>query len=837
MKRIFQSKFWFLVGILMIFGCNSVKNSRKYLKKTSETVSVDKKVDSINGTQAELETKVLALFDKNCFSCHGENGANSGSIGNVKNISSLKEQGLVKIGSPADESKLYLRMIDKTQPMPPQGVLPDQDLLLVKTWIETKPEVRNLIDYDSVYKMIEKDFNDFSAEEKVDIRYFHLINMHNSGAPEESIEQTRKALSKMFNMLSTAEEISKPVPLDDENLVYRINLKVFDLHRPETLYTFMLKKTYGGLTNEEIEKWFPDPEDKKVENYYGGRYKEIFEDKKSLSKFLKPEHVYEGGLPVANHPILKKMAMQMREAGQKNSELSLKTYGLVSDEEKADTRKCQLEIEPEGISCSNPLPLVRADWFVSQVSGNMQMRLYYHASGMDDDTVSLDAALGIDDQEGSMLDNDPDFDRNIIPEEDRIIRAGFNNSGVSINHRFFERIPLAYTPGKPLWRAFEFKDKLKSGYESHDVFEFPAGPIFEIGGNGEAGYECINLMTPRYTELENGEKARTLALMDHGVLYPSKLPDNEVPSIVQELQKLRPSATSEVPTTEAYAALLDDFKGAYGHEDFFNWKADDYISTYGALPLIEDSENPFNGIRMRKCEVEDDNPVAFRHEKLEYLFLKRNGMQAFVNVGLHAEHIDYGIPNQRALENKEALLIPAHDKEDVIVVAAPLSCLSCHAQGFIEKEDQVAKYVSESVRPEKVTDVDFWTRVKAKIKEYHVPFDKLKSQMDKDNQVFRDALKKTGVNYKDPEPIVDTYRNWAIPGLTKNQVAVELAVTMSDLDRYITQNQKVRYLLREFKIDGAKMKRAEFEKAYRPLMCEIHKSCKEIGPESIIPSQ
>lgn len=813
------------------YACNEVDGKRSVrLAQSSDSVKV-------KGSHAELQSKVLKLFEESCYACHGENGANSGNIGDVRNISSLEEKGLIKIGFPAEESKLYQRMINKTQPMPPKGVLPNPDLILVKTWLETKPDTRNLVEYDSVYKLIESDFEKFSQDKKVNIRYFHFVNMYNGGAPDQAIEQARKGLSKMLNMLSTSEEITKPEALDDKNLVYRVDLEVFDLHRPETLYTYMLKNIYPSLSKEDKEKWLPDPEEAKVENYYGARYKEIFEGKRSLANFVDPDtHTFKNGLPIVDNPILKKMAMQMREASQSSDIMSLHQYGVVANQEKINTKKCQAEPNPQGVSCSNPLPLVRGDWFISQVAGNMRMRIYYHASGMDDDTVTLDAALGIDDVEGSMYDNDPEFDRDLIPDEKKIIRAGFNNSGVSINHRAFERIALDYVPGKPLWRAFEFKDKLKTGYENHDIFKMPAGPIFEIGSDGEAGYECINLMTDRYTYLENGEKVRTLALLDHGVLYPSKLPGNEEPSLVIELKKLRPSRGSAEPNSDEYRTLIAEFEGMYGHRDYFAWKSDDYIARYGSLPTINDPENPFNGIAMRKCEIDEHNPIAYRHESLEYLFLKRNGMQAFVNVGLKAEHLDYKIPNQRALENKEALLIPAHDRPELLVVGAPLSCLSCHSQGYNEKEDQVAKYVSESTRPEGV-GVSLWEKVKAKIEEYHVPFDVLKSQMDKDNQVFREALSKTGVNHKDPEPIVDTYRNWAIPGLTKSQVALELELTEKELDRYITQDGTVSDLLREFRIPNATIRRAEFEKAYRQLMCKIHKSCKTIKAENIIPNQ
>ncbi len=832
-----------ILGATSLFlGCRAKKGGNEVVPLTATKLARTSDQVAVGGSQTELQSKALKLFEEQCYACHGQNGSNSGNIGDIRNIESLSEKGLIRLGTPADQNKLYQRMTSKTQPMPPKGILDQASLNVVKAWIEKVPEARQLVSYESVYKAIESDFNKFKPEDKINIRYFHLVNKFNSGAPEESIEQTRKALSKMLNMLSTSVSIVKPEPIDTLRLVYRVNLKDYDLHRPETLYTRMLKVIYPSMTPEQREKWLPNPADADARGFYGARYKEIFEGKKSESKFLDADaHTFKEGLPFAKHPILTKMAREMREAGQRLEPTAASTFGIVPQAEINDTLRCQAEEKPADLSCSNPLPLVRADWFVSQVAGNMRMRIYYHAAGMDDDTVTLDVALGIDDAEANMIDNDPDFKEDSVPKDQRIIRAGFNNSGVSINHRSFERIPLNYFPGKPLWRAYEFKDKLKPQYNRHDIFRYATGPVLESGDDDDAGFECINFMTDRFTVVRDGpragEKVRTMALLDHGVLYPSLLPNGGTPKIVRELMAIRSRESDPQPTgNKKYDELLSNFYELYGHKDYFRWKADEYERKFGSLPVISQEGNPFKGTRKIRCELEQSNPTAFRHDSLEYLFLKPNGMQAFVNVGLKAEHLDYKIPNQRALENKEALLIPAHDRNELLVVGAPLSCLSCHTQGFIEKEDQVSKYIESAPRPQNIGE-EFWEKLKRKISSYHVPFDELKAQMSKDNDVFRNALNSAGINYKDPEPIVDTYRNWAIPGMTFAQVAEDLEVSQQKLREFMKTNAEVGDLLREFNIPNATIRRAEFEKAYRKLMCTIHGSCKKTDLQNIIPHQ
>lgn len=827
----------FLLGFFgAMYGCNSKKNSGDQLVNLASLKRTDN-ITVVSGSYSDLQSKVLNLFQQQCYSCHGENGSNSGNIGDVRNLDSLAAKGLVKLGSAATDSKLYLRMTNKAQPMPPKGILGNSDLSLVKTFLEAKPEIRNLVDYASVYQAIEKDFNGLPEADKVNTRYFHLVNKYNSGAPEQSLEQTRKGLSKMLNMLSTSEKILTPLAIDELKLVYRVNLKDYELDRPETMYTHMLKTVYPKMTAEMREKWMPDPAEAVVGNFYGARFKEIFEGKGTSAPFVQPDlHTFKDGLPLVKNEILARMSKRMSEAAQASSAESDAKFGTISTEEASNSKRCQTEASPSGVSCSKPIPLMRADWFVSQVAGNMRMRIYYHGSGMDDDTVTLDAALGIDDVEGSIYDNDPTFDRQSIPKEKRIMRAGFNNSGVSINHRSFERIALEYVPGKPLWRAFEFKDKLKEQYKKHDLFKYAAGPVFEIGNEEEPGFECINFMTNRWTKIEDGRTVRTLSLLDHGAFYPSVMVNNGEPAVVKELKKIRSSEAQAVPSANAkYDELIKSFEDMFGHRDYFRWKSNDYIARNGNLPLVG-GDGPYKNIKRIQCELDSSNPVAYRHETLEYLFLKRNGLQAFVNVGLKAEHLDYKIPNQRALENKEAMLIPAHDKSDLLVVGAPLSCLSCHTQGYIEKEDQVAKYVAEAVRPDSVSE-DFWKRLKAKIADFHVPFEDLKTQMGKDNTVFRTALQEAGVNYKDPEPIVDTYRNWAIPGMTFSQVAAELEVSEKTLKQTMLYDKEIGDILREFTVPNATIRRAEFEKSYRKLMCKLHESCKEIEFQNIIPNQ
>ena len=645
--------------------------------------------------------------------------------------------------------------------------------------------------YDTLYSAIKADFDKLDPSGKINTRYFHMVHMLNAGAKPVGLEATRDAFFKMINMLSTAEAIKKPTPIGASGLIYKIDLRDFDMHRPETLYTFMLKNIFPTLPEALKTKWLPETSERFVENYYGARFKEIFEGKGTTSPFIKADiHTFKNGLPIPADARLRQMTNEMSESPQQLNSGSPISYGATPNAERVQSAQCLGEAAMRPVGCSLPVPLMKMDWFVAQVSGNMQMRLYYHLSGLDDDSVTLDAALAIDDVEGIIIDNDPNFDSSTWPKDD-IMRAGFNNSGVSVNHRLIERVQLDYTPGRPLWRGFEFKNK--NTHPRHDIFKYPAGPFFEIGTETEPGFECVSLMTQPYTTLPGGQTIRTLRLLDHGLMYPSAMHNGVEPELVKAIKKYAPPSASH--NQALYDEKLDEFAELYGHRDYLRYNASDYIAHHGVLPVRYIEELGGN-VRMQSCEAGDPS-FSFRHESLEYFFLRRNGMPGFVNLNLTADHLDYKVPNQRALQNKEALLIPAHDRPELMVVGAPISCLSCHAKGYIEKEDQVAAYVQDS---------NLSLDIKNKVAKLHKPFSELQTQMQKDNAVFYQALRELDLEPVEAEPVVANYRNW-ITELSLDDVAAELYMTPAELRREMSGKPEVKEVLRELLIPGSTMRR------------------------------
>ena len=98
------------------------------------------------------------------------------------------------------------------------------------------------------------------------------------------------------------------------------------------------------------------------------------------------------------------------------------------------------------------VPIIRADWFAATASVSP---LYYDMLRLPDTVAGLEKMLGID------------MARNIRNEQ--VIRAGFQNSGVSTHNRLIERHPMGTGF---FWTSYDFAGS--KGRQS--FFEYPLGP-------------------------------------------------------------------------------------------------------------------------------------------------------------------------------------------------------------------------------------------------------------------------------------------------------------------------------------------------------------------------
>jgi Tol biopolymer transport system component len=125
------------------------------------------------------------------------------------------------------------------------------------------------------------------------------------------------------------------------------------------------------------------------------------------------------------------------------------------------------EFRTVAAATNSELPYVRADWFVATAS---RPPLYHDLLQLPTTDRDLERQLRVD-----------------VPldiQEDRVVRAGFNGSGVAHNNRMLERHDAAFGA---YWRSYDFADNT----ERQNLFEHPLGPF--AGGNSfvQSGGEII----------------------------------------------------------------------------------------------------------------------------------------------------------------------------------------------------------------------------------------------------------------------------------------------------------------------------------------------------------
>lgn len=99
------------------------------------------------------------------------------------------------------------------------------------------------------------------------------------------------------------------------------------------------------------------------------------------------------------------------------------------------------------------LPFARADWFLTEVS---RPPLYHTILGLPTNVEVLESLLGVD--------------AALNIKEDKVIRAAFLGSNVSVNNRIVERHQTIYGA---YWKSYDFSNNL----DQQNIFAFPLGPI------------------------------------------------------------------------------------------------------------------------------------------------------------------------------------------------------------------------------------------------------------------------------------------------------------------------------------------------------------------------
>src|SRR5262249_1290203 len=146
----------------------------------------------------------------------------------------------------------------------------------------------------------------------------------------------------------------------------------------------------------------------------------------------------------------------------------------------------------------------------------------------------------------------------------------------------------------------------------------------------------------------------------------------------------------------------------------------------------------------------------------EIIFRLPNGLQAYMLVDARGNRIDRG-----------PTTVVSDPKHPERVVENGISCMSCHARGLIDKEDQIRPHV------EKNPD-SFPERAQQTILSLYTPHEQFEEALKADAGQFRRAVLQTGAKLSVTEPIV-VVANRFDAELSLAQTAAECWLTPKDL--------------------------------------------------------
>jgi mono/diheme cytochrome c family protein len=199
-----------------------------------------------NTSEADLAKAAAEnVLKANCGQCHGSNlaaGAAQAGMNYIDDIDKLVDNGkIVPLNSA--QSRIIQRM--QRGEMPPVSAnLPavtDADIAIVSSFIdnprfwpdyvgtaENCTDKGQLVDFDQLFEDVNRDLREADADDALFYRYISLTNRFTAGQCAESLDKDRQGLTKMINMLSVNAQIRQPVPVNDEETLFRVDLRDLD---------------------------------------------------------------------------------------------------------------------------------------------------------------------------------------------------------------------------------------------------------------------------------------------------------------------------------------------------------------------------------------------------------------------------------------------------------------------------------------------------------------------------------------------------------------------------------------------------------------------------------
>jgi mono/diheme cytochrome c family protein len=194
-------------------------------------------------------------------------------------------------------------------------------------------------------------------------------------------------------------------------------------------------------------------------------------------------------------------------------------------------------------------------------------------------------------------------------------------------------------------------------------------------------------------------------------------------------------------------------------------------------------------------------PAGFRHAGGEIIFHLPNGLQGYLLVDADGRRIDRA-PGEIVSDPKRP------DK----IVENGLSCLTCHVQGIIPKDDQVRGHVQKNPRA-------FTAEQRTSILALYAPAARLRALVKEDNERFSAALKRLAIKVREPEPVVAVVQRFE-EVLDLRRAADEVGVSTTDLAAVLRRSTELGRSLGPLLSRGS-VQRQVFEEAFPRLLGQL----------------
>ncbi|HKO93022.1 MAG TPA: hypothetical protein VJU61_17825, partial [Polyangiaceae bacterium] len=188
------------------------------------------------------------VLASNCGQCHGGQLTPQTALAGMNYIDDIDQ--LVTTGKivPLNSagSRIVQRMVRGEMPPVSSGqpAVTEADITTVSQYIDNPrfwPDVaptggnctddEQLVDYDQLFQDVNQDLSGEDADDTQFYRYISLTNRFTAGVCADALDKDRQGLTKMMNMLSINASIEEPLPVNQDETLFRIDLRDFDWDR------------------------------------------------------------------------------------------------------------------------------------------------------------------------------------------------------------------------------------------------------------------------------------------------------------------------------------------------------------------------------------------------------------------------------------------------------------------------------------------------------------------------------------------------------------------------------------------------------------------------------